>query len=140
MFRKRTLQERFWEILPGLQFWTVFFGAIILSFYAPVWAALFIICFDLYWVLKALNVAAHLIAAYRKFKFAVTINWRTYSLKLTNFKNSTEFLETELRAEKNSTARTFYKEELKKFKALIASGLHRRSINGLLPVNFNPFY
>jgi hypothetical protein len=139
MFRKRTLQERFWEILPGLQFWTVFFGAIILSFYAPVWAALFIICFDLYWVLKALNVAAHLIAAYRKFKFTVTVNWKDYDSKLVDFKNFTLFLENELLKAKGSTAKTFYKEELKKFKKLAASGRTGGNVMDYYQVILIPF-
>ena len=86
MFRKRTFSERLWEILPGLQLWTVFFGAILLSFYRPVWAALFIICFDLYWVLKALNVATHLLSAYKKFKVSVEIDWLKYAEYLRDFK------------------------------------------------------
>lgn len=84
MFRKRTYQERFWEILPGLSIWTVFLGSILLSVYKPIWAALFIICFDLYWVLKAVNSAAHLIASYRKFNFFATINWLEILPKLEN--------------------------------------------------------
>lgn len=77
MFRKRTFNERLWEILPGLEIWSVFLGAILLSYYKPVWAALFIICFDLYWLLKACNVALHLISSYRKFRVFVTIDWLT---------------------------------------------------------------
>ncbi len=75
MYRKRTFQERLWEILPGLSIWSVFLGAIILSYYKPIWAALFIVCFDLYWLLKAVNVALHLIASYRRFRVFVTIDW-----------------------------------------------------------------
>src|SRR6185295_17637817 len=90
MFRKRTTTERLWEIIPGLQFWAVFFGAILLSFYRPIWAALFIICFDLYWVLKAVNVAAHLVASYRKFRLFVTIDWMDYVHQLENLPEYTK--------------------------------------------------
>src|SRR5258708_9460828 len=109
MFRKRTLKERFWEILPGLQFWTVFFGSIILSIYRPLWAAIFIICFDLYWVLKAINVATHLFAAYRKFKVVVKIDWQNYLLKLNNFNSFGNFLEEQIKISTNPTAKTFFK-------------------------------
>ena len=78
MYRKRTKGERFWEILPGLQFWTIFFGSILLSYYKPIVAAIFIICFDFYWLLRAINASAHLIVSYFKFKVAVKINWLEY--------------------------------------------------------------
>lgn len=122
MFRKRTFKERLWEILPGLQFWTVFFGAIALAYYKPVWAAVFIICFDLYWVLKAINVALHLMASYRRFKFYVTLNWRDFIERLSDFESSAEFLadqagQTEIRLRKN-----FYITEARRLRALMAQG------------------
>lgn len=75
MFRKRTLQERFWEVLPGLQFWLAIIGAICLAAFRPLWASVFIICFDLYWVLKACNVGLHLFSSYRIFRVVVTMDW-----------------------------------------------------------------
>ena len=96
MFRKRTRTDRFWEILPGLQFWLVFFGAIAASYYKPVWAALFIICFDLYWVLKALNVSMHLIWSYRKFRVLVTIDWMDFVQRLNHPEEFIRFLETKI--------------------------------------------
>ena len=92
MFRKRTLTERFWEIQPGLHFWTVFILAVTLSYLQPVWAALFIVCFDLYWVLKALNVASHLMSSYLKFKFFVTIDWLDWTERLQDLPGFIRFL------------------------------------------------
>ena len=114
MFRKRTPQERFWEILPGLQFWVVFFGSIWLSYYLPVWAALFIICFDLYWVLKAINTAIHLIASYNKFKLCVTINWLDYDNKLNNFSAFADYLSGQDKLEKTMTAKSFFQGRIQK--------------------------
>jgi len=122
MFRKRTFQERLWEILPGLQFWVVFFGSILLSFYLPVWAAIFIICFDLYWVLKAINVAVHLLASYRKFKFVVTINWQDYTKRLSSFQNFLGFLLMQKNTAKTALAKTFFDQEIKKIQTLVTSG------------------
>src|SRR5438105_12886362 len=116
MFRKRTPIERLWEILPGLQLWTVFFGAILLSALRPVWAALFIICFDLYWVLKALNVATHLLAAYKKFKFVVTVDWLDCALRLEDFKKTSALFEGYASSAKTSTGRKFYQSQIDKIK------------------------
>ncbi len=118
MFRKRTAKERFWEVLPGLQLWTVFFGAILLSYYRPVWAALFIICFDLYWVLKALNVATHLVASYKIFQFVVKLNWLDYAARAIDLETLQEFLNARLALAQNHTARNFYKSQLSKISLL----------------------
>jgi hypothetical protein len=114
MHRKRSLTERFWETLPGLQFWFVFIGAILLSYYKPVWAAAFIVCFDLYWVLKAINVASHLIASYRKFKVFVTMDWVEYVKKLSDLPEYLKFLEAHYKLAKNVTLKRFYKAEIKR--------------------------
>lgn len=121
MFRKRTTTERFWEILPGLQFWLVFFGAIALSYFRPIWAAIFIICFDLYWVLKAVNVASHLIASYRKFRLFVTINWQDYLGRLSNMESFLSFLKEESLVKKSLIARQYYKQEIKRIGESLAN-------------------
>lgn len=123
MFRKRTTQERLWEILPGLQFWSVFVGAIILSYYKPVWAALFIICFDLYWVLKALNVALHLIASYRRFRVFVTFDWQDLVERFSDFKTFQNYLQTvRLPEAKTSLEKKYFHDEILRFNKIIESG------------------
>lgn len=116
MFRKRSSQERFWEMIPGLQFWFVFFGAILLSYYRPVWAAIFIICFDLYWLLKAMNVATHLIASYRKFRFFTTIDWLDYAKKLEDVPEFLKFLAEGLVQSKKQVQRSFFRHEIERIK------------------------
>ncbi|MDR3642914.1 MAG: glycosyltransferase family 2 protein [Candidatus Doudnabacteria bacterium] len=132
MYRKRTKQERFWEILPGLQFWVVFFGSIWLSYYRPVWAALFIICFDLYWVMKAVNTASHLIAAYKKFRFCVTINWGDYVERLKDLPAFEKFLSDKKAAANTLTSRHFFKAEIKAVNAKI--------LGGRLTLDNSPYY
>jgi len=122
MTRKRKLNERFWEILPGLQFWLVFFGAIILSYYQPVTAALFIICFDLYWVLKAINVSAHLVASYRKFKVFVTLDWLDLVKRLQDLDSYEEYLAKKASERSDGrysrVARQYYRQEAKRIMQL----------------------
>lgn len=122
MYRKRTPKERFWEILPGLQFWLVFFGAISLSYLKPVWAAAFIICFDLYWVLKAVNVATHLIASYRKFKVFVTLDWLDFIKKLADLKAYRECLRQNLAKTINATHKRYFSAEIERIGTLLDKG------------------
>ncbi len=132
MFRKRSKTERFWEILPGLQFWFVFFGSISLSYYRPVWAALFIICFDLYWVLKALNVATHLFTAYVKFKSVVTIDWMMYLSKLNTFSEFEKFLNTQIQTVNKIATKKYLLQEISRLQKL------QKSQNA--PKNYLEFY
>lgn len=141
MFRKRTITERFWEILPGLSFWTVFLGALLLSRFKPVWAALFIIVFDLYWLLKALNVASHLFASYRRFRLAVTIDWLAYvELLTTNLKDFITLVEQEkLRNNKKRIAKIFFNKELGRLRQRLNSGKPVRDYKELYHIVLYPF-
>lgn len=122
MFRKRTIKERLWEIFPGLQFWLVFIGALLMSYYKPVWAAIFIICFDLYWVLKALNVATHLISSYRKFRFFVTLNWLDFACRLHDFQAFQNYLLKLSAAAKKNLHKRYYRQEARRIGKLIEAG------------------
>jgi hypothetical protein len=132
MFRIRTRRERFWEILPGLSFWVVFFGAIILSFVKPVWAAIFIVCFDLYWVLKALNTATHLISSYRRFRVYVKIDWLQLVGMLADRTTFLRHMERSAARARKSLERKFYSGELKR----LSAGFN----NGVLHQPFTNFY
>lgn len=133
MFRKRTFQERLWEILPGLSIWTVFIGAIVLSFYKPVWAALFIVCFDLYWLLKAANVALHLIASYRRFRVFVKIDWFQFVEDLAKGKPALlDSLKKQGELSTNKLEKRYYAEEIVR----LQDGLDRENINK----NYRDFY
>ncbi len=132
MFRKRSKIERIWEIIPGLSFWTVFFGAILLSIFKPVWAALFIVCFDLYWVLKAVNVATHLIASYRRFRVYVTLDWLSFVEKLPNRNILIEEFRGSLGSAKKSLEKKFYKQQIARLSLPIN--------NGIVDVDYREFF
>ncbi len=132
MFRKRTRRERFWEILPGLSFWTVFFGAIILSAVRPMWAAIFIVCFDLYWVLKALNTSIHLISSYLKFRVYVKIDWLLLISMMPERQKLIEFMELSASQSKKYIERKFYTDE--------AKSLSNFKDNGVINQPYTDFY
>jgi hypothetical protein len=140
MFRKRTITERVWEILPGLQFWLVFIGAILLSRYQPIWAALFIICFDLYWVLKALNVSVHLIASYRKFRVFVAIDWLHFVEQLGDIQAFTKFLEQKVLDAPKKLEQEYYKDEIIRLRSLGSFGVQDKDFRKYYHVVLFPFY
>ena len=64
------------EIFPGFLSWGTLLSLLALSYFKPVWVAYFLIAFNVYWLLRVVYLAIHLLAAYRKLKSNVKINWR----------------------------------------------------------------
>ena len=73
--KRRGVFYRSIEILPGILTWGTFLGAIIFSYYFPFWVAIYIILFDLYWVLKAINTSMHLLSSYWKLRLHARYDW-----------------------------------------------------------------
>jgi cellulose synthase/poly-beta-1,6-N-acetylglucosamine synthase-like glycosyltransferase len=68
-------KSRFWEIVPGFLVWSVLVGAIVLSVFFPTAAIIFIIIFDLYWMLRVFYFVIHVLAAYVAYKKTLKVNW-----------------------------------------------------------------
>src|SRR3989344_2917491 len=73
---------RFFEILPGFLSWSTLMGMVLLSWQKPVWAAVFIIIFDLYWLIKTVFLSFHLRVNHRRLKEHMTTNWEAKIQKL----------------------------------------------------------
>ena len=58
--QERRLQ-RIFEILPGALSWTILLGLVVVSWIQPVLAAVLIIAFDLYWLLRVLYMTLFLV-------------------------------------------------------------------------------
>src|SRR3989338_6776363 len=63
------------EIMPGLLAWVTIALIIVLSFLLPLWIAVFIIIFDVYWLIKTVYLSLHLRISYNKLKENMKINW-----------------------------------------------------------------
>lgn len=63
------------EIMPGFLAWLTLFLVVVLSFLTPVFMAIFIIAFDVYWLIKTIYLSLHLRISYRKLKQNLKINW-----------------------------------------------------------------
>jgi hypothetical protein len=68
-------RHRILEIIPGSIAWGVLFFAFGLSFFAPVAGIIFIIVFDVYWMLRVYYFVAHVIAAYRAYQKTIAVDW-----------------------------------------------------------------
>jgi len=73
-FKERFVYRAF-EILPGALAWITLLSVISLSWIKPVWVAIFIITFDVYWVLKTIYFSVHLRASYKQMKKNIEIDW-----------------------------------------------------------------
>ena len=87
--RDRRLQ-RFFEVIPGTLAWTTLIGMFVFSFWLPVWVAVFIIAFDIYWLYRTLYIATYSIAAFRKMQCHKEIDWMD---ACRNIHNPEKFLE-----------------------------------------------
>jgi len=66
---------RLLEILPGTLVWITLIGMVLASVYAPAGAAIFIILFDTYWLLRTATLSSYLIFTFRKMRENLKINW-----------------------------------------------------------------
>lgn len=68
-------KHRFLEIIPGFLSWSILTLAVVLSFVAPTAAVVFIIVFDLYWMLRVFYFIIHVLAAYTQYRRQSRVNW-----------------------------------------------------------------
>ncbi|MBT3355769.1 glycosyltransferase family 2 protein [bacterium] len=73
--KKERRRQRFFEILPGFLCWLTLIGMFVFSWLAPVWVAIYIILFDIYWIYRTIYISIYSIIAYRKLERWKKINW-----------------------------------------------------------------
>lgn len=66
---------RLLEIFPGFASLAVLILLVILSFFIPVWIAIFVILYDLYWLIKAFYLSYFLLKGYKSMKRNLKISW-----------------------------------------------------------------
>lgn len=66
---------RFFELVPGLLSWATLIGIVLMSWLIPVWAAVFIIVFDLYWLVKTVFLSLHLRVNHRRLLLHMRTDW-----------------------------------------------------------------
>lgn len=81
---KKPTLYRFLEMVPGIAVWTTLGTAIILSFVRPLWVIMFIIAFDLYWLVRVVYLTLYLVISYRRFARDATIDWQAELERIPN--------------------------------------------------------
>jgi hypothetical protein len=82
--------QRIFEVIPGILTWFTLLGMFVFSFFVPVWVAVFIIAFDIYWLYRTVYISTYSILAYRKMKRHKLIDWMEACQKI---KDPGKFLE-----------------------------------------------
>lgn len=72
--QKRKVQRAL-EVIPGILTWFTLIGMFVFSFLLPVWVAVFVIAFDIYWIYRTVYVAFYSIVAYKKLKRGKNTDW-----------------------------------------------------------------
>src|SRR3989338_6429107 len=68
--------RRYFEILPGALSWITLILIVFLSWQKPIWIAIFIILFDIYWLFKSIYLSLHLRATFKKMREYLKISWQ----------------------------------------------------------------
>jgi hypothetical protein len=79
--------QRFFEVIPGILTWFTLIGMFVFSFLIPVWIAVFIIAFDIYWLYRTVYISTYSILAFRKMKKHKMIDWMEVCRKIKNPEN-----------------------------------------------------
>ncbi|MBX4210444.1 glycosyltransferase family 2 protein [Candidatus Parcubacteria bacterium] len=66
---------KLFEILPGFLSWASVILAVVLSFFIPVYVALFIIVFDLFWLFKTVYLSIHLRHNWKRMRYNMKLDW-----------------------------------------------------------------
>lgn len=67
--------QRILEIIPGSLAWGTLIGMPLFSFLFPIWVAIFVIAFDIYWICRTIFISFYSISAYRKLNKGKNIDW-----------------------------------------------------------------
>ncbi len=63
------------EMLPATLAWGTIIGSIVLSYFLPIWMAIFIIIFDIYWLIKTIYLSAHLRQNWKRMRHNMSLDW-----------------------------------------------------------------
>ena len=79
---KRKLSHRILETFPGLVTWAVILAMVPLAIRWPVVLGIFVLCFDFYWMYRAIILSASVGVSYRRVRRVVAIDWRERAFSL----------------------------------------------------------
>lgn len=73
--KNQIFYRRLFEIIPGFLTWATLLILLLLAFVKPLWVAIFVITFDIYWVIRITYLTTLLLFAYRRLEREKGIDW-----------------------------------------------------------------
>jgi len=81
---RRKLSHRVLEIIPGLVTWGLILAIIPLALFYPGVLGVFVLCFDFYWLYRAVVLAISVSITFRRIRRVVVIDWRQRAFTLSD--------------------------------------------------------
>ena len=81
---RRGLSLRALEIVPGLVTWFLILAMVPLSLFFPVVLGVFVLCFDFYWLYRAVVLAISVAISFRRIRRVVAVDWRQRAFTLSD--------------------------------------------------------
>ncbi len=119
--KKDRYLQRFFEIIPVVISLNILFGCLYFSYSRPVTVAVFIILFDLYWLVKVGYISAFVISAYRRMKIWNAEDWLGKYYKIKDLKKKNLSLEIIGQEIYNVIILPTYKEDIEVLRASVKS-------------------
>ncbi len=114
--------QRILEVIPGILTWITLIGMFVFSFLLPVYVAVFIIVFDIYWIYRTIFIAYYSVDGYHNLKKGKEINWWERCQNIMNPQKYKEIIENRILNMKESLQESndFSRKERKIIKKEIA--------------------
>jgi hypothetical protein len=120
--------QRFFEVIPGILTWFTLIGMFVFSFLIPVWIAVFIIAFDIYWLYRTVYISAYSILAFKKMKRHQLIDWMEACRKIADPGKFLEELKERTSSLKNGKKKRLQVQALQELKKEIKSVAKNRDL------------
>ncbi|QQS60932.1 MAG: glycosyltransferase family 2 protein [Candidatus Moraniibacteriota bacterium] len=112
--------QRIFEIFPGAITWMILLGLPLLAFLQPIWVAVFVIAFDLLWIHKSFYISLYTIAAYKRLRRGISIDWYGLLKDTENIVESIKRREREMKdIKKNLQKHSFFSSEFRKIRNIL---------------------
>jgi len=109
--------ERVLEILPGLTSWSILIGLTLLSVFQPICAAIIIIVFEFYWLLRLFYLTLFLMISYARLSLEEKTNWLGRIQKVDDLMRNGSFSVSEpALGWKSKISESIFQKELKKLR------------------------
>lgn len=72
---KERLIQRTLELIPGILTWGTIIGMFVFSYFLPIYVAIFVIAFDIYWILRTIFIAYYSVKGFRRLQRGKRIDW-----------------------------------------------------------------